>query len=64
MTPEEASKAVLMQSWMTFLTVLFGYLALTEVYDETELMICKPRAYMRVVARRLAIRRAREQYND
>ena len=42
---------------MTFFTILFGYLAFTEIYDDTELMLCRPRAYRRELARRVAERR-------
>ena len=42
--PSESS-AMELQSWMTFFTLTFAYLGLTEVYDETELMIFKPKVY-------------------
>jgi len=37
---------------MTFFTLFFGYLGVTEVYDETQLMLLKPRLLERMKARR------------
>ena len=56
-TPSDAQSATALQSWMTFFTILFAYLAFTEIYDDTELMLCRPRAYRRELARRVAERR-------
>ena len=33
---------------MTFFTLVFAYLGITEVYDQTELMIFKPKVYERL----------------
>jgi len=35
----------LLQTWMTVFTLIFLYLGVTEAYDETGLMICKPRTF-------------------
>ena len=39
------SSAMDLQSWMTFFTLIFAFMGITEVYDETEVMIFKPRLY-------------------
>ena len=39
------SDAINLQSWMTFFTLFFAFMGITEVYDETELMIFKPKVY-------------------
>jgi len=39
------SKQGLLQSWMTFFTLVFLYLGVTEVYDETGLRLLMPRTY-------------------
>ena len=39
------SSAMDLQSWMTFFTLVFAFMGITEVYDETELMIFKPKLY-------------------
>ena len=33
------------QSWMTFFTLLFLYLGVTEIYDESGLMVFRPKFY-------------------
>ena len=34
-----------LQSWMTFFTLLFAYLGVTHVFDETANMIFRPKTY-------------------
>lgn len=45
LTPPDAESATKLQSWMTFFTLLFTFMGVTEVYDRTELMIFKPKIY-------------------
>ena len=42
--PRETSTRTL-QSWMTFFTLAFLYLGVTEVYDETGKMLFRPKLY-------------------
>jgi hypothetical protein len=42
--PKDSSTRIL-QSWMTFFTLVFLYLGITEVYDETGLMLFRPKKY-------------------
>ena len=49
---------------MTFFTLFFGYLALTEIYDDTEMMYCKPKAYKKELIRRVAEQRRLSQNDD
>ena len=44
--------AIEVQSWTTYASLLFMYLALTEVYDETSLMVLLPHEYKKEQARR------------
>ena len=39
----DKSAATELQSWMTFFTLVFLFFGITEVYDETELMLFKPK---------------------
>ena len=41
----QKSSAMDLQSWMTFFTLVFAFMGITEVYDETEVMIFKPKLY-------------------
>ena len=41
------SDATILQSWMTFFTLLFYYFAVMEIYDDTQLILLKPRDYNR-----------------
>ena len=41
----QKSSAMDLQSWMTFFTLIFAFMGITEVYDETEVMIFKPKLY-------------------
>ena len=48
LTPTEASDATTqLGSWMTFFSLSFLFLAITEVYDEIQLRFLMPRTYAR-----------------
>ncbi len=49
-SPIEVEGAVLLQGWMTFLTFVFLYLGVTEVYDDSALMLFRPDFYERKLA--------------
>ncbi len=49
-SPLEVEGAVFLQGWMTLFTFVFLYLGVTEVYDDSALMILKPDFYERKLA--------------
>ena len=73
LTPTEASDATTqLGSWMTFFSLSFLFLAITEVYDEIQLRFLMPRTYARQMeakmspqqAHRAAVRRRNSQNNN
>ena len=57
----EVSHATTLQSWMTFLALIFCFLGVTEVLDNTELMIMKPAIYQKALAREERLRQHPEE---
>ena len=51
MMPHDTSTRTF-QSWMTFFTLLFLYLGVTEIYDESGLMLFRRKFYAEELQRR------------